>query len=351
MTELDHALARFHFCAPEFAGGLTNHGPMVAESLHVLGHDALIAAWVDIYSPRLEDAVDGRIMPVSARFSALGGGAFADWSATFRAELEASPWRSVLGEWLPELLPGYFARATHGPIRTAHAVRSLEEEDSGIRRLELAEALAYWAAGFRRLPGVPGADSEPGLGALEILTRVPIVEARDRRPGFLTDAIEAIPEQGQFARLLAKFDPGDAPPLGQLAEVCAEITGLYLANPRARMAYIHALTGTSALRLLAPYLNDDALRAGLGFALQAAAALHATFCDSTEGVEPDAERDALSDQWDELRYRAACSLAEHVIKVTETCWRENLARPHPNYGRVAADAVLNLGISRGGRGA
>ena len=110
-------------------------------------------------------------------------------------------------------------------------------------------------------------------------------------------------------------------------------------------------TGTSALRLLAAHVDEDDLRVGLGFALQSAAALHATFCDSTEEAEPDPERDALSDQWDELRYRAACSLEEHVIKVTETCWRENSARPHPNYGRVAADAVLNLGISRGGRGA
>jgi len=351
MSELDQALARFQFCAPEFAGGLTNHGPMVAESLHSLGHDALIAAWVDIYAPRLEEAGQGRILGVSERSSAIGQAAFADWSATFRSELEASPWRRVLQEWLPQLLPGYFSGATHGPIRAGHAIRSLEEDDTPIRRMELAEGLAYWAADFRQLPGVPGADPQEGFGALEILMRVPVVEPEDRRGGLLSEAIAVLPQEGEFSRVLEKVDLDHLPPPGQLSDLCSEIASIYLANPQARIAYAHALTGASALRFFSNYIDEDTFRQGFGYALQASAALHATFCDSIEEGDSDPDREALASRWDELRYRAACSLEEHVIKITETCWRENRIRPHPNYGRVAADAVLNLGFSRGARGA
>src|SRR5206468_6951527 len=76
-----------------------------------------------------------------------------DWTTFFRHQLDEAPIGDVLGLWVPRLLPGLMAAATHGVIRTAHALRSLGELDTPPRRAELAAGLAYWAARYQTLPG------------------------------------------------------------------------------------------------------------------------------------------------------------------------------------------------------
>ena len=46
MSNLDEALERFHLVGFEYAGGFANHGPMGAEALESLGHQALIPAFL-----------------------------------------------------------------------------------------------------------------------------------------------------------------------------------------------------------------------------------------------------------------------------------------------------------------
>ena len=58
----------------------------------------------------------------------------------------------------------------------------------------------------------------------------------------------------------------------------------------------------------------------------------------------------LSESWDEMRYRAACSAQEHVIRLAEVCWREDQICSEDVFRWVAADAILELGFSHGGRG-
>ena len=55
-----------------------------------------------------------------------------DWTVLFEAELADHGWRATLVRWWPRLLPGLSASATHGVIRTAHAVRSLRLPGAGI---------------------------------------------------------------------------------------------------------------------------------------------------------------------------------------------------------------------------
>src|SRR5262249_31750255 len=78
-----------------------------------------------------------------------------DWVAYFRAQLAEVPWRSVFSEWITRLMPGAIAAGTHGLIRTAHAVRSLDDGETELRTEELGNSLAYWAAYYRELPGTP----------------------------------------------------------------------------------------------------------------------------------------------------------------------------------------------------
>ena len=48
---------------------------------------------------------------------------------------------------------GLMAAATHGWLRTAHAVRSLTARETPERIAELARGLAYWAARYQEVPG------------------------------------------------------------------------------------------------------------------------------------------------------------------------------------------------------
>jgi hypothetical protein len=350
LTELDQALGRLEGTAPEYAGGLSNHGPMVAEALRSLGHEALISAWIDIYVPRLEDRSEGRPIPVQEQQSGLGRATSADWRATFEGELAAGGWPEVVRAWLPVLLPGYFAAAMHGPIRVAHSIRALEEEENPLRLGELAEALAYWASCFQGLPGEVGSAPQQGFGPAPLLAKVVAVPASRRKKGFLTEAVGVLDEEKGFAETMSAADLACAPPEELIGEICSCAAGLYLDNPSSRIAYIHALTGPAALRLMIPYLDATNLRRGIGYALQAAAALHCTHSEPVGQVAPASGEPEEAASWDELRYRAACSLEEHVIKLSEACWRENRIRPDERFRWAAADAVANLGTSWSGRG-
>lgn len=353
MSELDDALERFHLGALEYAGGFSNHGPMVAEALQALGHASLIPAWVDVYAARLPAREQGVAIAVDAHEAALGGGRDGDWIATFEAELAAADWSDVLSSWLPRLAPGLFAAAGHGALRTAHAVRSLEREETPVRRRELAVGLGYWASRYQALPGRPGARAEAGCGPADVLREIPMLDPSSRRPGFITDAVLALDAMPAFAQTIERFDPEAMPASAALSEICATVAGHYLDHPEARIAYAHSVTVPSALRLLGSYLDPDSLEVALGYALQAAAALHATngharVHDGAPDVQ--AELEALAGRADEIRYRAACSLEEHAIKLTEACLREDAIRPDARLQLAAADAATEMGVSRGGRG-
>ncbi|PWG74858.1 hypothetical protein DF186_15715, partial [Enterococcus hirae] len=79
------------------------------------------------------------------------------------------------------------------------------------------------------------------------------------------------------------------------------------------------MTGPSAVRLLAAHPSAEDLRAGVGYATQAAAALHATHALRAvdDAPEPDPEVLRLAEHPAEIRYRAACSAEEHAIKLAE----------------------------------
>ena len=154
------ALDRLRGTGPEFDGFLANHGPMAAEALVRLGAADAVPRWVDAYRPRLDAAPevvrgigddDWRDHLGQARL-------FGDWTAYLRREARDTDWRTLLLRWWPRLLPGLAASATHGVIRTAHAVRSLRAAPDPDPLLvdELAQGLAFWAARYQIVPGAPG---------------------------------------------------------------------------------------------------------------------------------------------------------------------------------------------------
>jgi Questin oxidase-like len=124
---LDEGLSRLAVTGPEFAGGLSNHGPMAAEALVRLGRADAVEHWLDEYIKRLDEA-PRPADPVTDQTWREALGEYrrvADWEVYFRAQLAGEPWRDVVARWWPRLVPGIAAAATHGVIRTSHAARSL----------------------------------------------------------------------------------------------------------------------------------------------------------------------------------------------------------------------------------
>ena len=118
-------------------------------------------------APRRRACAGGRPLSEAEWPDALGHEArYPEWLALFEREVADRPPAAVVGEWAPRLLPGTVGAATHGLIRTAHAVRGLGAADTPPRRLEVASA-----------SGVLGLEL-PGAARPAVAHR-----ARRRRPG------------------------------------------------------------------------------------------------------------------------------------------------------------------------
>ena len=350
MNELDQALSRIHPYAFEYGAGLTNHASMVAGALEALGHSALIEAFLDVYLPRLELLGEGREISPEEQFRALGSGRGEDWLRTLTVELESVSWRDLLRSRLPELLPGALGAAMHGPDRLAHAVRNLEKEDSAERRTELLFALAYWASRYTELPAQAGLHADKGRGPAIVIRELAPVLLEPNQLETISSAMKFLDQEVGYCASLERADLDSGSASEFLSGLCAEASGQYLLNPQARLPYLHGIVGASAFRCLIPYLETDRARLCLGAALQCVTSIHTLYGESKEEFPPDPERQRLSDSWDEMRYRAACSVEEHVIELTEVCWREDQICPDQRFRMAAADAILELGFSRGGRG-
>lgn len=359
MTNLDEALERLHLTDLEYAGGLANHGPMAVEALEGLGHQALIPAFLDLYVPRLPLAETGQAMSEPETESALGRiERCADWVATYEARLEGGDWTSVLTASLSDLMPGAFAAAGHGFLRVAHAVRNLEREDSPLRRRELARGLAYWSARYQPLPGLPGSQVASGQTLDDFFHELPLVGEPEARAGFFFDSVKRLESFPGFSRSIEAMPLPAADDIDAfLGALCRWAAKLYCAHSDRRIVYVHALTLPVALRGLLGYLDSSVESNAKGRAalhvLQSVAALHAVHGDVGASLDADtaAERDAevveMAESWDEIRYRAACSIQEHAIKMTEACLRADRLSPDPIYRIAAADSALRIEGSRG----
>ena len=337
---LDEALEIVHRTGPEFGPGLSNHAPMAAETLSVLERGDRAVGWVERYSAHLDDPPRG-LAPISREDwrEALGEIArAADWTAFFERELRESPWRSVIGEWTPRLAPGLMAGATHGPIRTAHAVRSLAEAETEPRLRELAHGLGYWAARYQPLPGAPAAD-DAALGPAEALPQVPrLHETGFQFEGLIFESVAKLDDEPSFEPVIGLSGPdGDVSAyLSRLTEVCA---GWYLADRAAPIAFIHTVTAPSALRHLAPYLGDSDARLAARYAWQACAAVYSWYMLEEPSPAPTAAPGA---DREELVERAVANGDEHAIKFAEACLREYELNPAPVYLAAAADVSERL---------
>jgi len=341
LDQLDKALEILKKYGPEFGGGLSNHGPMVAEALFNLKQYDAIVPWVKSYKDRLEEhpKVKNPILVENFSENLSNYDRIGDWIAFFDSELKNMELTMVLSDWLPQLIPGLLAGATHGIIRTAHAVRSIRRSESPQRMHELAEGLGYWAARYLTLP-----EKKSEIEVLlpsEAIKKVEFLPEEKRlKSGLISDGIKQLKGFPEFAEVINYIDTSIDPSfiISNLTETFTQIYFVNATNIKNIVAFIHSVTAVSALRILLPYLTPRATKNALKYGWQAAAAIYSVFGNTLEFEEIKAPNISLK----ELINRAVATKQEHTIKFTEVCLREYIMNPKNIYLAAAKHVIENL---------
>ncbi|AJT66479.1 hypothetical protein T261_4841 [Streptomyces lydicus] len=312
---LDEALERLHTTGPEFRGFLSNHGPMAVEALVRRGQARTVHRWLDTYATKLEDVPSPQSPLDDTNWQeALGDPRrVTDWTAYLTRQVAERPWREVLAEWWPRLLPGIAGAATHPVIRVGHAVRVLLEEGEEAPRIaELAHAIGYWAARHTTLPVTvrPAGTTSPA----DALAALPRIADQQVLP---LDGLAQLPGTDGWLTaaeaLRAPEDPDAA--RDQLAAVVQAATHRYLDYGHGdAVLLVHAATAPNAVLRTLPALPRSLWSASLGVAWAATAALTSVY----SAPEPLPPLRAGSLTPEEVFARATAHGDEHAIKLADT---------------------------------
>jgi Questin oxidase-like len=319
------ALDRLHDTGPEFDGFLANHGPMAAEALIRIGGSDAVTAWVDGYLHRLGPA-PGVVRGISDDNwrEHLGDVRLTgDWIAYLRRQAGDLSWRDLLRRWWPRLLPGMAASATHGVIRTAHAVRSLRSAGDQADALlidELVQGLALWAARYQTLPGDPRLQG--GFDAVTATSRLPrldpVVPAEGPGIGGRLQSLHRLPRLGEG---LDAWRASSVPDVA-LDELVAAAARVLAARSDTPIAFCHAVTAPAAVRLVLPVLPADVQQASVAASWQVVGGIVAAFASPRLAAEAAPVVTDAAPSVEQLAARAIEHGDEHVIKLTEAAARE-----------------------------
>ncbi len=323
-TDLDAALEQLHARGEEWPNGFSSHGPMVAESLDHAGRSDDIAAWTGTYLLQLADPVPAResIDPVRWMERLGDGESMGDWIAHFDRELHGESWVEVVARWFPRLAPGVVTAATHGLLRSAHAVRGLVHVDNTVRRHELACGLGYWASRYETLPEsqATGARIAGTLSISETLAAVPLVPTSRRAAWMISERVQQVDPRAfsdSVGRVAMPSEPQDG--LRQVVEAGAR---LLIANPGEQITFIHSVTGPRSLAAVLPFLTETDQHEIVRHAFVAVAALwsstgvRAPATSATSAAGAWAHQDVGVPSWDDLLTQAIATGDEHHIKLT-----------------------------------
>jgi hypothetical protein len=347
---LDETLDAMAPMGPDLSNGFSNHAPMAIEAMCAMRRPDAVMPWFERYRvsfvPRRPRVA--RLTNDNWRAALADHRRTEDWFEFFRNEIEERPWPALLDTWAARLAPGLMASATHGVIRTGHATRAIALEDTPARRRELADGLAYWAAEYLPLP----AERHRSARAMpsDAIARVQMIPPNLRSGNFgaFTDALAQLDSFEPFKHTLDAVDPaGDAGAF--LSDLTATFARVFLANAHdtyTTVAFVHAVTGPSAIRLLLPYLRDTTVHEALAYAWQTAAAMYATFGTRADLARIDIDEEKVWDE-DGLIERAIACGDEHAIKFTEVCLREHALNPEPAFFAAADHAIDMLSRARG----
>jgi hypothetical protein len=337
---LDDSLSRLAVTGPEYAGGLSNHGPMGAEAMIRLNRAESVGSWLDGYLRNLDEAPRPATPITDDNWrDALGSSRrVADWELYLRAQLAGEPWQRVLACWWPRLLPGVAAAATHGVIRTSHAARSLAAAQTAERSAELARALAYWAASYLEVPGSPVTAGQLSLEAA--VSGLPIAPG-PVLPGLITVRLRSsLSAEPAFpAAVTALRPPADVP--ADMLQLAARFARMFLTHGRTQpIDFLHAVTAPVAARSVLGLLPAGQARPTYDALWQVAAGLYTAYA---AGASPEPLPTGQPPSPGDLADQAVGTGDVHAIKLTEACLRLYAESPDPLLLQAAGRGIELLG--------
>jgi hypothetical protein len=312
---LDEAYERLHHTGPEFKGWLSNHGPMAVDALLRMGQGDQMHSWISGYETRLEEQPAARWMIPEEQWREYLGDAsrLGDWCALFAEEVHSQPWESLLARWWSRLLPGAIASATHGLIRTGHAVRALREQVTTPRLNELGQALGYWAARWQPIPGQQRPEGSLEVGAaLDDLPSININGGHRTRIAQLAQT----PSWPFSLRALKRPTESVEVPGAIDALVDAALTRYEIWGQSDPIMLIHAVTAPRAAALALPSLPQVLWLDTYDTAWAVAAAISSAY-RSTRPVRLHTSATPAARSADEIAELAVTSGDEHAIKFAE----------------------------------
>lgn len=340
----------------DMAPGFSTHWAMGSETLIQLGHPDHVEEWVQRYRrihkhfPRPESRSPINSRDESSWRSALGDFERAgDWQIMFERDLSERPWREVILDWWPRLMPSLGAGLTHGLIRTTHAVRSIVETSPIPSRLhlrELATGLAYWASKFSEQAGQ--SEAFGGAHLPELLSEIPRLDPNEKigllqKGGFrhLSDI------KGWSEKVSTLSQPSDIDVA--LSEITLSFAQVNLAHTdQFPIPLIHSVTAPAAVRLMLQHLPEEMHLPSFAAAWRTSAALLSTFAlEPREGeVRREEKKPVYTKQ--QLVERAVDHGDEHAIKLTEACLREHVLLPDDTYLVLAETMIDRIPRPHGG---
>jgi hypothetical protein len=313
---LQRAVAWSRQWSAEFPFCLANHLPMVLVALHRMGaSDDRLEAYCQIYHKQ------NGLVPVPEPIGAITRGSWreflgqrereADYRTFFAGELARLGAAPAALLYLPQLMPGMAASATHAFMRTAYATMTDSDEETGV-------ALAYWAATYLSLGASQGLAPSTDDPAEVVAFMYGPAAFRHVEPerDLLWHFMRAIARKPEFAPVVDMLAIGP--------ETHDRIARLSLALYAATLDFcaLHAATGTHWLRLIAPRTPDAA--PPLRYFWQAIASLvpKIGFPSPPSADELEAWRRARLPDWAEIYREAIARDDEHDLSLTFSAGEE-----------------------------
>lgn len=235
----------------EFPVDLANHLPMVLEAMGRLGASpARLQEYAEHYTRA--HAVPFPPVPVATLGEATWIAALghrereSDLRLFFEGIVKETGGPAAVRRYLPVLLPGVAASATHGLMRLAYAL--LRNDDA-----EVAAALGYWAATYLAYDAIPKdriAHVTDPVAHLAAMASIPVLQNIEGPTHLLWKWIEAMGTVPAFqdclGQIVARADSLDQMRRGALALYAATMS----------FEALHAVTGCHWLRLVSPHLDE-----------------------------------------------------------------------------------------------
>jgi hypothetical protein len=332
---LERAVAWSRQWSAEFPFCLANHLPMVLVVLHRMGaSDDRLEAYCQIYHKQ------NGLVPVPERIGAITRDNWrellgqrdreADYRTFFAGEVARLGATPAALLYLPELMPGMAASATHAFMRMAYATMTDSDEETGV-------ALAYWGATYLSLGASRGLapSTDDPAEVLALMSGPASFRYVEPERDLLWHFMREVAQKPEFAPVVDRLAIGP----GTHDRIARCSLALYAAT--LDFCALHAVTGTHWLRLIAPRTPDMATP--LRYFWQAIASLVPKIgfpvLPSADALE--ASRRMSLPNWPEIYREAVTRDDEHDLSLTFSAGEEFKHYGDRLYQYVAAKR-LNL---------